>query len=78
MQGVFSALINELIDELIELRVYIEAAIDFVDEEIDFLGDGVVAGKIEQLQEKILKILATAQQGRLLHDGMTRSAGRQA
>ncbi|MGZ4999834.1 MAG: tRNA uridine-5-carboxymethylaminomethyl(34) synthesis GTPase MnmE [Methylomonas sp.] len=71
MQGVFSEQINELIDELIELRVYIEAAIDFVDEEIDFLSDGMVAGKIEQLSQKIAKIHATAQQGRLLHDGMT-------
>ncbi|MGZ4960080.1 MAG: tRNA uridine-5-carboxymethylaminomethyl(34) synthesis GTPase MnmE, partial [Methylomonas sp.] len=71
MQGLFSEQINELIDELIELRVYIEAAIDFVDEEIDFLSDGMVAGKIEQLSQKIAKIHATAQQGRLLHDGMT-------
>ncbi|WP_347987260.1 tRNA uridine-5-carboxymethylaminomethyl(34) synthesis GTPase MnmE [Methylomonas sp. AM2-LC] len=71
LQGVFSKLINELIDELIELRVYIEAAIDFVDEEIDFLHDGVVAGKITQLHNKVLNIQSTAQQGRLLHDGMT-------
>jgi tRNA modification GTPase len=71
LQGVFSAQINELIDELIELRVYIEAAIDFVDEEIDFLSDGVVAGKISQLQERVQKIHATAQQGRLLHDGIS-------
>jgi tRNA modification GTPase len=71
MQGVFSAQINELVDELIELRVYIEAAIDFVDEEIDFLSDGVVAGKIDQLQQKVQKIQATAQQGRLLHDGIS-------
>lgn len=71
MQGVFSEKINELIDELIELRVYIEAAIDFVDEEIDFLSDGMVAGKIDQLHDKIRKIHATAQQGRLLHDGMS-------
>ena len=71
MQGVFSEQINELIDELIELRVYIEAAIDFVDEEIDFLSDGMVANKIEQLSAKLQKIHATARQGRLLHDGMT-------
>lgn len=71
MQGVFSRQVNELIDELIELRVYIEAAIDFVDEEIDFLGDGMVAAKIGQLHGKIEKIHTTAQQGRLLHDGMT-------
>ncbi len=71
MQGVFSEQINELIDELIELRVFIEAAIDFVDEEIDFLGDGVVAGRIQRLQSKLTEICKTAQQGRLLHDGMT-------
>ena len=71
MQGVFSLQVTELIDELIELRVYIEAAIDFVDEEIDFLNDGVVTNKIAQLYAKVQKIHATAQQGRLLHDGMT-------
>ena len=71
MQGVFSDQINELLDELIELRVYVEAAIDFVDEEIDFLSDGIVEKKVNQLIEKIQQILKTAQQGRLLRDGMT-------
>jgi tRNA modification GTPase len=71
MQGIFSDQINELIDELIELRVYIEASIDFVDEEIDFLSDGMVTKKIGQLQAKIEKIHGTARQGRLLHDGIT-------
>lgn len=71
MQGVFSEQINDLIGELIELRVFIEAAIDFVDEEIEFLTDGVVASKIERLHDRIAQIHATAQQGRLLHDGMT-------
>ena len=71
LQGAFSKRINELIDELIELRVYIEAAIDFVDEEIDFLGDGVIAARIARLHEQLQSIQNTAQQGRLLHDGMT-------
>lgn len=71
LQGVFSSRINDLITELIELRVYIEAAIDFVDEEIDFLGDGVIAARIERLADQIEAIQSTAQQGRLLHDGMT-------
>ena len=71
MQGVFSAQINELVEELTELRIYVEAAIDFVDEEIDFLTDGVVENRIQRLLEKILKIHKTAQQGRLLRDGMT-------
>ncbi len=71
MQGLFSRQINELVGELTELRVYVEAAIDFVDEEIDFLSDGVVENKVGQLLEKVQKIQKTAQQGRLLRDGMT-------
>jgi tRNA modification GTPase len=71
MQGVFSEQINELVTELTELRIYIEAAIDFVDEEIDFLTDGVVENRITRLLHSLEKILKTAQQGRLLRDGMT-------
>ncbi|MCK4842489.1 MAG: tRNA uridine-5-carboxymethylaminomethyl(34) synthesis GTPase MnmE [Methylococcales bacterium] len=71
MQGVFSKQINELVDELTELRIYVEAAIDFVDEEIDFLTDGVVENKLKTISEKILKIHKTAKQGQLLRDGMT-------
>jgi len=71
MQGVFSAQINDLVEELIELRTYVEAAIDFVDEEIDFLTDGVVENRIVSLSKNIQKIQKTARQGRLLRDGMT-------
>lgn len=71
MQGVFSTLINELVDELTELRTYVEAAIDFVEEEIDFLSDGVVENRIIALIDRIEQIRKTARQGRLLRDGMT-------
>ncbi|MGR9071540.1 MAG: tRNA uridine-5-carboxymethylaminomethyl(34) synthesis GTPase MnmE, partial [Gammaproteobacteria bacterium] len=71
MQGVFSRLITDLVDELTELRTYVEAAIDFVDEEIDFLTDGVVENRISKLLERIDEIRQTARQGRLLRDGMT-------
>ena len=71
MQGIFSEKINELVDEITELRVYVEAAIDFVDEEIDFLSDGIVERKIINIVKNIKKIQNTAQQGRLLRDGMT-------
>ncbi|MFZ2311453.1 MAG: tRNA uridine-5-carboxymethylaminomethyl(34) synthesis GTPase MnmE [Methylobacter sp.] len=71
MQGVFSQQINELVAELTELRIYVEAAIDFVDEEIDFLTDGVVENRILRLLNRIEEIQKTAQQGRLLRDGMT-------
>ena len=71
MQGVFSELIYQLLEDLTELRTYVEAAIDFVDEEIDFLGDGVVENRLLRLLDSLTKIQQTAQQGRLLRDGMT-------
>jgi tRNA modification GTPase len=71
MQGVFSALINDLVEELTELRTYVEAAIDFVEEEIDFLSDGIVENRIIDLIDRIEQIQQTAKQGRLLRDGMT-------
>ncbi len=71
MQGEFSNQINELVTELTELRIYVEASIDFVDEEIDFLTDGVVEKRIVNLLQRIQQIQKTAQQGRLLRDGMT-------
>ncbi|NOU21396.1 MAG: tRNA uridine-5-carboxymethylaminomethyl(34) synthesis GTPase MnmE [Methyloglobulus sp.] len=71
MQGVFSEQINNLITELTELRIYIEAAIDFVDEEIDFLTDGVVENRLVSLVKRLDEIRQTAKQGRLLRDGMT-------
>jgi len=71
MQGVFSNKINELVEELIELRIYVEAAIDFVDEEIDFLTDGVVENRVLRLLDSVQTTRATAQQGQLLRDGMT-------
>lgn len=71
MQGAFSRHINLLVEELTELRIYVEAAIDFVDEEIDFLTDGVVEKRIVRLLSQVEKIQQTARQGRLLRDGMT-------
>ena len=71
MQGVFSTQIHELVEELTQLRVYVEAAIDFVDEEIDFLNDGIIERRLRTLLNRIEQIQATAQQGRLLRDGIT-------
>ena len=71
MQGVFSQQIQSLVAELIALRVYVEAAIDFVDEEIDFLSDGLIERRLKALLTRIEQIQTTAQQGRLLRDGMT-------
>lgn len=70
LQGEFSQQIHDLVERLIWLRTYIEAGIDFVEEEIDLLADGQVQIKIEQLKKDIDAILNKAQQGFLLKEGM--------
>ena len=70
MQGVFSRQIEDLVDAVTHLRIYVEAAIDFPEEEIDFLADGKVASDLQDLLDRLEKILAEAQQGTILRDGM--------
>lgn len=70
LQGVFSQHIHDLVEELISLRSYIEAAIDFVDEEIDFLAEGQVLQRLHNIQEKIEHVQVQAKQGVLLRDGL--------
>jgi tRNA modification GTPase len=71
LQGEFSSRIQALVQDLISIRSYIEAAIDFVDEDIDFLSDGQVVRRIHDLQSIIAEVVAVAGQGVLLRDGMT-------
>ena len=71
LQGTFSKLIHELIGELTELRIYVEAAIDFVDEEIDFLNERGIEQRIKLLSEKLTLILSNAKTGQLLRDGIS-------
>ncbi|KEF30411.1 MAG: tRNA uridine-5-carboxymethylaminomethyl(34) synthesis GTPase MnmE [Gammaproteobacteria bacterium] len=70
MQGVFSRQVDDLVDAVTHLRIYVEAAIDFPEEEIDFLADGKVATDLQALLERLETILAEAQQGTILRDGM--------
>ncbi|ROQ19120.1 tRNA modification GTPase trmE [Gallaecimonas pentaromativorans] len=70
LQGEFSARINALVESLIHLRIYVEAAIDFPEEEIDFLSDGKVAGDLAAIREDLAAVKASARQGSLLRDGM--------
>lgn len=71
MQGEFSVLINQLVEKMIELRIYVEAAIDFPEEEIDFLADQGLIKNLHELAANLRNILSRAQQGSLLRDGMT-------
>lgn len=71
LTGEFSQRINQLLEQLIHLRLHVEAAIDFPDEEdVDFLSDGIIQSKLEQTQAQIQQVLATAKQGQLLRDGI--------
>lgn len=70
LQGAFSERINHLVEELIHLRMYVESAIDFPEEEIDFLSDGKVAAQLDKVVERASDILNTAQQGVLVREGM--------
>ncbi|NVJ51735.1 MAG: tRNA uridine-5-carboxymethylaminomethyl(34) synthesis GTPase MnmE [Gammaproteobacteria bacterium] len=71
LQGEFSLKVNELVEKLIHLRLYVEAAIDFPEEEIDFLSDGKVLADLSEIQVFIKKLLSDAQQGAILRDGMS-------
>lgn len=70
LQGVFSRRIDALVEAVTHLRIYVEAAIDFPEEEIDFLADGKVANDLSQLLVDLDGILAEAQQGSILREGM--------
>ncbi|WP_457673646.1 tRNA uridine-5-carboxymethylaminomethyl(34) synthesis GTPase MnmE [Thiolapillus sp.] len=70
LQGSFSAAIHELVESLVRLRMYVEAAIDFPEEEIDFLSDGKVSADLQAVIGNISKVREKARTGRILRDGI--------
>ena len=70
LQGEFSRKIHDLVEKVIYLRIYVEAAIDFPDEEIDFLSDGKVAGDLADIISNLAGIQKQATQGSILREGM--------
>ena len=71
LQGEFSRRVHGLTERLISLRIYVEAAIDFPEEEIDFLADGHVLNLLDGVRTDLAGVLREAGQGALLRDGMT-------
>lgn len=71
LQGEFSQRVHELVEALIHLRIYVEAAIDFPEEEIDFLSDGKVLGDLDAIIGDVESLQNQAQQGSILREGMT-------
>ena len=70
LEGVFSEQVNQLQQELIDLRVFVEAALDFPDEEIDFLADSDVLEKLAAADDRLQTLEDKAHQGQLLRDGI--------
>ncbi|HEC12369.1 MAG TPA: tRNA uridine-5-carboxymethylaminomethyl(34) synthesis GTPase MnmE [Acidiferrobacteraceae bacterium] len=71
LQGAFSGRAQEVLAALIKLRSFVEAAIDFPEEEIDFLDDPVLTERCNNLKSLIEALLASTEQGCLLRNGMT-------
>lgn len=71
LQGEFSQRVHALVTAVIQLRMYVEAAIDFPEEEVDFLHDGQIQQQLQQLEQLFNELRNQAQQGRLLREGMT-------
>ncbi|ACA89177.1 tRNA uridine-5-carboxymethylaminomethyl(34) synthesis GTPase MnmE [Shewanella woodyi] len=70
LQGEFSVQIHELVEQVTNLRLYVEAAIDFPDEEVDFLSDGKIAGSLNRIITKLDSVQASAKQGAIIREGM--------
>jgi len=70
LQGMFSNKIESLIDSLTHLRIYVEAAIDFPEEEIDFLNDGKIENFLRDIRSQLTKLLEKSQQGVIMREGI--------
>ena len=70
LTGNFSKHVNALLESLITMRVYIEAAIDFSEEDIDFISDGNVIKGLNTLNDQVASLLKSAGNGKVLTDGL--------
>ena len=69
MQGAFSDAVNQINQRVIDLRIYVEAAIDFPEEEVDFLSEGRVTTSLLELKEALATLTTQARKGALLSRG---------
>jgi tRNA modification GTPase len=71
LQGEFSSQVHDLAESVLELRMWVESAIDFPEEEVDFLGDRALGARLEFIRRRFAELAETARQGTLLRDGLT-------
>ncbi len=71
LDGAFSRLVHTLVDDVINLRMLVEATLDFPEEEIDFLEAANARGKLSAIRSALARVLAEARQGALLREGLS-------
>ena len=71
LDGAFSRDIHALVEEVITLRMLVEATLDFPEEEIDFLEAADARGKLARIRERLANVLSEARQGALLREGLS-------
>jgi len=71
LQGEFSDRVRAIVEELVALRTFVEGALDFSDEDVDWLADGALAARLATLLGHLRALLGAAAQGRRLREGLT-------
>jgi tRNA modification GTPase len=71
LEGAFSRDIHALVEDVITLRMLVEATLDFPEEEIDFLEAADARGKLSRIRERLAAVLSDARQGALLREGLS-------
>jgi tRNA modification GTPase len=71
LEGRFSRQVHVLVDEIINLRAFIEAALDFAEEEIDFLNNTDISQRLDACCSHLKELLGQAEQGRTLQEGLS-------
>lgn len=71
LSGAFSSHVKQIKDELIGIRVWLESALDFSEEDIDFLTDSDLQQRSKKLVDEFDAVLAKAEQGQRLRDGLS-------
>lgn len=71
LDGAFSRQIHALVDDVINLRMLVEATLDFPEEEIDFLEAADARGKLAKIRAQLAHVLGDARQGALLREGLS-------
>jgi len=69
LSGAFSKAVEALAEQLVRLRMHVEAAIDFPEEEVDFLSDKMLWRRVDECAQAFDALIASARQGRVLRDG---------